>query len=978
LLKDRQNRLRLALKCGMPKMSLQPDKTATFQAALVDLSREESIDLADRLARFCAVAAATLNLARVSIWLFNEAHTELRCVHLFDRDRNVHESGAVLEVGRYPRYFATLEECRTIAAADATIDPSTAEFASGYLDALGISSMLDVPIRREGRTVGVLCNEHIGPQRQWQTDERNFAASLADFTALALETDRRRQYNQRLKLLRETDRAILSVRSVHEIANAALARFHELVPCERACVALFDQGRGKAKLVGVFATGGTQLGVGAEVPLGLFGNLAGLRQGKPYIVENVEDAAVAALRSALEAEGIRSFVSVPLLTNDELIGVLNLGSREAASFPAEYTEIAQEVADSLAVAIRHAHLNQISENHAAELEQRVRERTTELSEVNYRLRESEERVRSLYDNTPIMMHSIDESGRIVDVNEFWLKTLGYERSEVIGQPVVSFAAPEYGPFVQDEVLPRLARDGFLKDIEVQGLTKTGGRVDLLASSVVKRDSEGRFLYSQAFLLDVTERKRAESARKETEERLASVFRSAMDAIVVIDSERRIVIFNLAAQAVFRCAASDVAGQKIDMFFSEQLLHILSSYMSAAGSQGPQLWVPEGPPALRKNGERFPIEATVSRTDVSTGTLFTIILRDINERKRAEEKLDQLRQQNVYLQEQLHSELNFEEIVGASSAMQKVFSTIEMVAETDSTVLLLGETGTGKELIARALHNLSRRKQNVMVKVNCAALPANLVESELFGHEKGAFTGAIAQKKGRFEVAHRGTIFLDEAGELPLETQTKLLRVLQEQEFERVGGSFTQKVDVRVIAATNRDLEEQVRSGAFRSDLFYRLNVFPIEVPPLRDRKDDIPLLASHFVRKFSQRMGKGIHRISPAVQDQLVHYDWPGNVRELANVMERAVILCQAETIQSGHLAISGTRSAAASPESLPTLEEAERRLILRALKRTGWVLAGKNGAAEMLGINRSTLWSRMKKLGIEMGPSRQKSATGE
>ncbi|HYR87417.1 MAG TPA: sigma 54-interacting transcriptional regulator [Terriglobia bacterium] len=946
-----------------------------FQAALIELSREESADLGDRLSRFCTVAASSLDVARVSIWLFNDTHTQLRCVHLLDRARNVRESGAILEVDRYPRYFETLEECRTIAAADAATDPSTAEFASGYLDALGIVSMLDVPIRREGRTVGVLCNEHIGPQRQWEAEEQNFAASLADLTALALEADRRRQYNQRLKLLRETDRAILSVRSVHEIAEAALARFHELVPCERASVALFEQGGAIARLVGVFASDNTRLGLGAEVPLDLFGSMTDLRQGKPYMVESVAQVAAEFVRGALEAEGIRSFVSVPLLANDELIGVLNLGSREPAPFPAEYIEIAEEVADSLAVAIRDAHLNQMAERHAAELEQRVTKRTAELSEVNARLRESEERVRSLYDNTPIMMHSIDEHGCVLDVNEFWLKTLGYERSEVIGRPVVNFAAPEYTRLVQEDFMPRLVREGFIKDVEVQGLKKNGERLDFQVSSVVKRDAEGRFLYSQAFLLDITERKKAESARKETEERLASIFRSAMDAIIVIDSERRIVIFNLAAQAVFRCAASDVSGQKLDVFLSESLKQVLSTYMAAADSKAPQLWIPEGPPAVRKDGERFPIEATVSRTDVSTGRLFTIILRDINERKQAEAKLNQLHEENVYLQKELQSELNFEEIVGASPVMQKVFSMIEMVAQTDSTVLLLGDTGTGKELIARAVHNRSRRKQSVMVKVNCGALPANLVETELFGHEKGAFTGAAAQKKGRFELAHRGTIFLDEVGELPIETQTKLLRVLQEQEFERVGGSHTQKVDVRVIAATNRGLGEAVRLGAFRADLYYRLNVFPIEVPPLRNRKEDIPLLTGHFLRRFSQRMGKRIHRISPAVYDQFVQYDWPGNVRELANLMERAVILCEGDTIQTSHLAVNGgTSPTTSNPETLPTLEEAERQLILRALKRTGWVLGGTSGAAEMLGINRSTLWSRMKKLGIEM-PARRAQA---
>jgi transcriptional regulator with GAF, ATPase, and Fis domain len=288
-----------------------------------------------------------------------------------------------------------------------------------------------------------------------------------------------------------------------------------------------------------------------------------------------------------------------------------------------------------------------------------------------------------------------------------------------------------------------------------------------------------------------------------------------------------------------------------------------------------------------------------------------------------------------------------------------------VAPTDATVLLLGETGTGKELIARAIHRLSRRQRSPMVKVNCGALPATLVESELFGHERGAFTGAVQQKKGRFELAHRGTIFLDEVGELPLDAQVKLLRVLQEQEFERVGGTQTVRVDARVVAATNRDLAAEVQRGGFRADLIYRLKIFPIHVPPLRERRDDVPLLAQHFVREFCGRMGRHIDRIDARALDRLLEYDWPGNVRELANILERGVILCRGSVLQEIHLALPS----AARPKSddLCTLEEAERRHILKALERSGGVLAGPRGAAQMLGLNRSTLWSRMKKLGIPL-----------
>jgi len=338
------------------------------------------------------------------------------------------------------------------------------------------------------------------------------------------------------------------------------------------------------------------------------------------------------------------------------------------------------------------------------------------------------------------------------------------------------------------------------------------------------------------------------------------------------------------------------------------------------------------------------------------------VRDLTDRKRA----DELESQNLYLREAFEADLHFGEIHGRSAPMQALFRAIALVANTDSSVLLLGETGTGKELIARAIHRLSRRSGAALVKVNCGALPATLVESELFGHERGAFTGALQQKKGRFDLAHRGTILLDEVGELPLDAQVKLLRVLQEQEFERVGGTQTIRVDTRVIAATNRDLEAEAQGGTFRSDLFYRLNVFPIRVPALRDRRDDIPLLAQHFVREFGTRLGRQIDRIDRRALDKLQAYDWPGNVRELANILERAVILCQDTVLQAAHVGLP-VAAAAAGSDAFGTLEDAERRHILRALEMTGGVLAGPRGAASILGINRSTLWSRMRKLGIEL-----------
>jgi formate hydrogenlyase transcriptional activator len=346
--------------------------------------------------------------------------------------------------------------------------------------------------------------------------------------------------------------------------------------------------------------------------------------------------------------------------------------------------------------------------------------------------------------------------------------------------------------------------------------------------------------------------------------------------------------------------------------------------------------------------------------------------------------DKLHQEKVYLEEEARTEHNFGDIVGDSAALRRVLKQLEAVAPTDSTVLVLGETGTGKELIARALHELSPRRERTFVKLNCAAIPTGLLESELFGHEKGAFTGAIAQRVGRFELADKGTLFLDEVGDIPPELQPKLLRVLQEQELERLGSTRTIKVDVRLVAATNRDLAKMVADGAFRADLYYRLNVFPVVLPPLRERPNDIPRLVRHFTQRFARRMGRRIETIPSAAMDALVHYPWPGNVRELQNVIERAVILSpglslqvppadlQPPDIRSQETGVREQGLSPLTPDSCPptpgnavTLADAEREHIFSALRETGWVLGGPEGAAARLGMKRSTLYKKMKKLGI-------------
>jgi formate hydrogenlyase transcriptional activator len=325
--------------------------------------------------------------------------------------------------------------------------------------------------------------------------------------------------------------------------------------------------------------------------------------------------------------------------------------------------------------------------------------------------------------------------------------------------------------------------------------------------------------------------------------------------------------------------------------------------------------------------------------------------------------NKLAEEKLYLEEEIRTEHNFEEIIGESTALKRALSQVETVAPTESTVLIEGETGTGKELIARAIHNLSQRRTQTFVKVNCAAIPTGLLESELFGHERGAFTGAIMQKIGRFELAHGGTLFLDEVGDIPLELQPKLLRVLQEKEFERLGSNRTIRVDVRVVGATNRDLGRMVEERLFRSELYYRLNVFPVRVPALRERPEDIPLLVRYFAQKYALQMDKRIETIPTEELDALCAYHWPGNVRELQNLIERAVILSSGPVL---HISLAELKPLNELPaDAGPTLEAAERAHILRAVRETNWVLAGPHGAATRLGMKRTTLQSRMKKLGI-------------
>jgi PAS domain S-box-containing protein len=501
-----------------------------------------------------------------------------------------------------------------------------------------------------------------------------------------------------------------------------------------------------------------------------------------------------------------------------------------------------------------------------------------------------------------------------------------------------------------------------------------------------------------------ERLRAEQRLQDSEARYRDIFENAPNAYLIVGNDMRIVSANRRVTELFGYPLEEVVGAVIHSFLPDtpdgmsRSMEVGRKHMAGEEVAGWELEM------RRKDGRPLWIQLWMHPVrgedgNVETGRAFFV---DITDRVLAEREQARLKAQNLYLQEEIKAAHNFEQIIGRSPALLDVLANVSRVAPTDASVLVAGETGTGKELIARAIHSTSKRKDKPLIKVNCAALPAGLVESELFGHEKGAFSGAIAKRLGRFELADGGTLFLDEIGELPAEAQVKLLRVLQEREFDRVGGGAPIRVDVRVIAATNRDLLREVQEKRFREDLYYRLNVFPICLPPLRERRDDIPLLVHFLVNKFAQRIGKRLDGVGRQTMQRLQGYPWPGNIRELENVLERAVILTTGPMLNiapdlvpppaaptaeerpnrphpipsppggedrlrgkdaDDNLALAVAQQPSGQPR--PTLEAVERDYILSVLRQTNWLITGPRGAAKVLDLHPSTLRNRIKKLGI-------------
>jgi PAS domain S-box-containing protein len=583
------------------------------------------------------------------------------------------------------------------------------------------------------------------------------------------------------------------------------------------------------------------------------------------------------------------------------------------------------------------------------------------------LEQSEQRFRLFVETVrDYAIFQLDPEGRIRTWNSAAEHMKGYKTDEIVGRHFSCFYPPEDVATGKPERELKVASETGRYEDEGWRLRKDGSRFWANVTIGSIRDRAGKLLGFAKITRDATERKNEEEALRHGEQHARMLFEFSPDAVLVCDREGNIREANARVETLFGYKREELLGQAVELLVPERFraAHVRHRDDYARETHLRSMGVGLELYGRRKDGSEFPVDILLGPVDSRDGRVVFVVVRDLSERKRYEEALQRSQEEKRYLEEELITTHHFDEIIGNAHGLKRILKHVETVAPMDATVLILGETGTGKELIARAIHNLSARRDRPFVKLNCSAIPAGLLESELFGHEKGAFTGAIAQKIGRIELAHQGTLFLDEIGDLPLELQPKILRALQEKEFERLGGTRTIPVNVRLIAATNRNLAKMVEERTFRSDLYYRLKVFPVEIPPLRERREDIPLLVKYFVTRHARRMNRHIETIPPETMRALTRWRWPGNVRELENFMERAVILSPGSVLRVPLAELE----VVTEPQNEPTanLQDAEREHILRVLREAKGMISGPGGAATRLGLKRTTLNSKLKKLGIK------------
>jgi formate hydrogenlyase transcriptional activator len=800
---------------------------------------------------------------------------------------------------------------------------------------------------------------------------------------------------ERYEALLRASQTLISIRSSEELFSILA---HELRAVANFCylgVAIYDeQGLRAAGFSGPY-----------ERHLKIFGE-SGVAVGAPKVVPEeslswwVYQHQQPLVISSLDAEtrfpltvgflkdlGVRSVCALPLTTVHRHLGCLGVGSIDADAYSREEVSFLSLVANQVALAVDDA-LNFDASQHAKEA-----------------LRASEESFRLIVDSIPGLVCTMTATGEFQLFNRQLLEYFGKTPEEIKKWATSDVVHPDDLPRVIAAFTSSI-KTGQPYDIEHRCRRADGVYRWTQGRALPVRDTEGRIINWYILFTDI-------DARKQAEERLQLLLDVTNQVVSNLQLRDLLRAISASVRQVMRCDCASLAlpheeNKQLQLyildfpegkgFLHEEGLYSMegSPYGTAFRTMKPfaldspftgwldnpvvQSRISEGfkslcfLPLIRQNRAIGTLNLGRLRGDSFTGedlyflgqvaSQIAIALENSLEYGQITEANERLADQKLYLEDEIRLEHNFEEIIGNSPRLKAVLESIEIVAPADSTVLIQGETGTGKEVMARAIHNRSPRKGQAFVKVNCAAIPTGLLESELFGHERGAFTGAIAQRIGRFELAHKGTLFLDEVGDIPLELQPKLLRVLQEQEFERLGSTRTQRVDVRLLAATNVSLSQMVAEKKFRSDLYYRLKVFPIDVPPLRDRRGDIPLLVRYFANKYARRMGKQIESIPNETMDALSHYSWPGNIRELQNLMERAALLSTGPSLRVPLAEIlADSDLSAASGEN--ALKQAEREQIVRALRESNWVVGGARGAAARLGLKRTSLAYKMQKLGI-------------